>query len=157
MASAKYSTARTHIHVQQDRYTFLSTRDEDHGRVYLCHLGPGSRAECPNPKAGKGCRCSSPARPNLLRMGAAISFYHQRGCYYQNAGWAIVFWGKKKITTQVFSTLDVCVCGCGCGWVGLAFYRYHAMDKHLSLTQTLGVKQTLVILQGGGVCQCTSF
>jgi hypothetical protein len=35
MASAKYSTAHIHTHVQQDRYTFLSTRDEDHGRVYL--------------------------------------------------------------------------------------------------------------------------
>jgi hypothetical protein len=37
-----------------------------------------------------------------------------------------------------------------CVWVGLAFYRYHATGKHISLTQTLEVNQTLAVLQGGG-------
>jgi len=50
----------------------IHTSDENHS--YLYHLGLGNQAKCPNLKAGKGCQCSSPARPNLLWIGADISF-----------------------------------------------------------------------------------
>lgn len=66
MASAKYSTAEKEEKSSAGLPHLSQVSDEIQNHGYLYHLGLGNQAKCPNPMAGKGCQCSSPARPDLL-------------------------------------------------------------------------------------------
>lgn len=105
MASAKYSTAEKEEKSSAGLPHLSQVSDEIQNHGYLYHLGLGNQAKCPNPMAGKGCQCSSPARPDLLWIAPDISFIrwgHTRAhkaiaaTRDQNADRDIIFRGEKR-------------------------------------------------------------